>query len=173
MCGTKAGLGQWVGEISPERLYASRSKFVHRNSWGRQQITNQHCTSFFSKSAKAMPYISAQYRTNSPSNKIKSCVAQVPIIDTNGRKIDLAPWPKEINEKGIVRFVENGRAEADVMKRTTCKPNVLILAIGYTKTFSFLDAPYPRPQDANIRSVWGENDDNIVFMGFVRPSFGK
>ncbi|KAK0103069.1 hypothetical protein ONS95_000754 [Cadophora gregata] len=150
--GTKAGLDQWVGEISPERFHASKI--------------------FFNKSSKAMPYISAQYRTNCLIDKVRSCIAQVPIVDTNGRTINLAPWPQAISEKGVVRFVENGRPESETMKKIFCKPDVLILATGYTQTFSFLDDSYPKPKDATMRSIWKLNDPSIAFIGFVRPSFG-
>jgi dimethylaniline monooxygenase (N-oxide forming) len=119
-----------------------------------------------------MPYISEQYRKNTLGNKIRSSIIQVPLIDTQDRKIDLAPWPKEINEKGIVKFVENGRPEAEMMRKVVCKPDVMILATGYTQAFDFLDETYPTPQEATIRSVWKENDESVGFIGFVRPSFG-
>lgn len=119
-----------------------------------------------------MPYISLQYRTTSLVDRIRSSIAQVPIVNTNGRMINLAPWPQDISDKGVVRFVRNGRPEAQVMKTTICKPDVLILATGYTQTFKFLDGTYPKPQDAMMRSVWKTNDPSIAFIGFVRPSFG-
>lgn len=120
-----------------------------------------------------MPYISAQYRTTSFVDRVRTYIAQVPIVHTNGRVINLAPWPQDVNEKGIVRFVENGRPEAEVMKKITCKPDVLILATGYTQSFKFLDDSYPKPKDATMRSVWKANDSSVAFIGFVRPSFGK
>ena len=58
------------------------------------------------------------------------------------------------------------------MKKIVCKPDVLILATGYTQSFPFMDATYPTPQDANMRAIWKENDETVGFMGFVRPSFG-
>jgi dimethylaniline monooxygenase (N-oxide forming) len=128
---------------------------------------------FFNKSTKAMPYISKQYRTNSFVNILRSYIAQVPLANTHDRVIDLAPWPKEIGEKGIVRFVENGRAEAEVMTKKVCKPDVLVLATGYTQSFPFLDSTYPTPNQANMRTVWKEGDSTVGFIGFLRPSFGK
>jgi dimethylaniline monooxygenase (N-oxide forming) len=151
--GTKSGLNQWVGGLPPERFHASKI--------------------FFNKSTKAMPYISSQYRTNSLGNKIRSCIAQVRIPDTHGRKIDLAPWPRHVDEKGVVRFTENGRPEADVMRSKVCRPDLVILATGYIQSFPFLDSSYPTPQDANIRRIWSEGDESVGFIGFVRPSFGK
>lgn len=128
---------------------------------------------FFNKSTKAMPYISAQYRTTSLLDSLRSCIAQVPIPDTFGRTINLAPWPKNIGEKGVVRFVENGRIESTMMKRIVCKPDIVVLATGYTQTFKFLDETYPRPADANMRSIFDNKDATVGFIGFVRPSFGK
>lgn len=128
---------------------------------------------FFNKSTNAMPYISEQYRTNTFLNKIRSSIIQVPVVETHGRKIDLAPLPKNIEKNGVVSFEDNGRPEAEVMKKVTCKPDVVILATGYTQKFSFLDTTYPTPQEATMRSVWKENDNTVGFIGFVRPSFGK
>jgi dimethylaniline monooxygenase (N-oxide forming) len=128
---------------------------------------------FFNKSTKAMPYISKQYRTNSFVNSLRSYIAQVPLANTHDRMIDLAPFPKEIDEKGVVRFVENGRAEAEVMRKKVCKPDVLVLATGYTQSFPFLDSTYPTPNQANMRTVWKEGDSTVGFIGFLRPSFGK
>lgn len=167
--GTKAGLDQWVGGISPERYHVSKSK---HSSVTSSALTNSRQV-FLNKSTNAMPYISEQYRTSTLLNKIRSRIVQVPLVDTHGRKIDLAPRPKEIDEKGVVIFTENGRPEAEVMKEKVCKPDVLILATGYTQDFSFLDNTYPTPQDATVRNVWKENDETVGFVGFIRPSFGK
>ncbi|RKF83550.1 Dimethylaniline monooxygenase 2 [Golovinomyces cichoracearum] len=150
--GTKAGLDQWIGEISPERFHASKI--------------------FFNKSTKAVPYISAQYRRSSIINSLRSYVTHVPIIDTKGKKIDLAPWPKKIKKNGVVEFIENGRSEADFMRKKICKPDIVILATGYKQCFSFLDDDYPRASEANIRSIWKEGYKTVSFIGFVRPSFG-
>lgn len=59
------------------------------------------------------------------------------------------------------------------MKKVICKPDMVILATGYTQDFLFLDASYPRFGDANIRNIWKANDPRVAFIGFVRPSFGK
>ncbi|KAI0998110.1 hypothetical protein K3495_g10083 [Podosphaera aphanis] len=119
-----------------------------------------------------MPYISNQYRTSSIIDSLRSCVAQVPIVDTQGRKIDLAPWPKEIDENGIVTFMNNNRREAQVMSKKIYKPDIVVMATGYSQNFPFLDDSYSRPQEANIRGIWKEGDESVSFIGFVRPSFG-
>lgn len=120
-----------------------------------------------------MPYLSARYRTNSLLNKMRAGIAQVRIPETGGRKIELAPWPSHFDEKGVVRFTENGRLEAEVMRNKVVRPDIVILATGYTQSFPFLDFNYPTPQNANIRMIWREGDESIGFIGFVRPGFGE
>ncbi|KHJ35156.1 putative dimethylaniline monooxygenase [Erysiphe necator] len=135
--GTKAGLDQWIGEISPERFHVSKI--------------------FFNKSTRAIPYISAQYRKPSVLNSLRSFIATVPIpTSTQGRQIDLAPWPKKIDKSGVVEFMENGRPEAKSFKNKNLKPDIVILATGYKQCFSFLDDDYPCASDANIRNIWRE-----------------
>ncbi|TVY55080.1 Dimethylaniline monooxygenase [N-oxide-forming] 2, partial [Lachnellula cervina] len=152
--GTQLGYDQWIGGVSPERYHASKL--------------------FFNKSTNAIPYISAPYRPAQPSliNKIRANIIDVPSVDTKSRTIDLAPWPQGIDSSGIIRFIKNGRPEAEHMKQVVCKPDVVILATGYTQDFLFLDASYPRLSDANVRQVWKESDPSVAFIGFVRPSFG-
>lgn len=152
--GTKAGLDQWIGEISPERFHVSKI--------------------FFNKSTRAIPYISAQYRKPSVLNSLRSFIATVPIpTSTQGRQIDLAPWPKKIDKSGVVEFMENGRPEAKSFKNKNLKPDIVILATGYKQCFSFLDDDYPCASDANIRNIWREGCETVSFIGFIRPSFGS
>ncbi|KIW04498.1 uncharacterized protein PV09_04255 [Verruconis gallopava] len=150
--GTKAGLDQWCGEISAERYHASKI--------------------FFNKSTKAMPYISAPYRKFSILNAFRSLIVQIPISDTKGRHIDLAPWPTRFDEKGVVHFLDNGRPEYEVMKNKVVKPDIVILATGYSQSLNFLNETYPRPHDADIRFIWKGDDESVGYIGFVRPSFG-
>jgi dimethylaniline monooxygenase (N-oxide forming) len=118
-----------------------------------------------------MPYISAPYRQKSLLNDIRSGILQVPIADTGGRQIDLAPWPEYI-EKGIVKFKDNERPEAEVMRNKVVKPDILIFATGYKQEFPFLDSSYITPGETNIRNIWKSGDESVGFIGFVRPSFG-
>jgi dimethylaniline monooxygenase (N-oxide forming) len=119
-----------------------------------------------------MPYISAPYRTPSLLNTIRSHIAQVPIVPTHNRIINLAPWPLSISSSGTVTFVENGRPEAEVIRKNTTKPDILILATGYAQSFPFLDATYPLPSSAAIRGIWNPSKPDVAFIGFLRPSFG-
>ncbi len=129
---------------------------------------------FFNKSSKAMPYISAPYRNGSVVNTLRSYVAQVPIVPTGNRVIDLAPFPSSISSFGTVKFLENGRPEAEVMriKAKTLKPDMVVLATGYTQSFQFLSSSYPLPSSADIRGVWKAGQEDVAFIGFLRPSFG-
>jgi len=58
------------------------------------------------------------------------------------------------------------------MKHKECRPDVVILATGYTQCFPFLDESYPGPKEADMRSIWKNGDESIAYIGFVRPSFG-
>ncbi|KAK3939722.1 hypothetical protein QBC46DRAFT_387095 [Diplogelasinospora grovesii] len=153
--GTKHGLGQWVGGISDERYHASKI--------------------FFNKSNKAMPYISAPYREEGESSivhKIRSSLIQVPIADTHGRHIDLAPWPANIDCHGVVHFRDNGRKEYQRLKDEKIKPDMVVFATGYTHRFPFLGGAYPTADAADVRDIWSRGDPTVGFIGFVRPSFG-
>lgn len=105
-------------------------------------------------------------------NTIRSHIAQVPIVPTHNRIINLAPWPLSISSSGTVTFVDNGRQEAEVMRKKTTKPDILILATGYTQSFPFLDATYSLPSSASIRGIWNPFKPDVAFIGFLRPSFG-
>ncbi|KAK0612524.1 hypothetical protein B0T17DRAFT_543883 [Bombardia bombarda] len=168
--GTKYGLGEWVGGISKERYHASKI--------------------FFNKSNKAMPYISAPYRSAGESGlvqKIRSSLIQVPVADTHGRHIDLAPWPSRVDSNGLVRFLNNGRPEYDRLKDEEIKPDIVVFATGYTQTFPFFDhdhdhdsataaasgsSSYATPGGLDTRDMWHSSDPSVAFIGFVRPSFG-
>jgi hypothetical protein len=119
-----------------------------------------------------MPYISTPYREQSLLNGVRSAILQVPIADTSGRHIDLAPWPEFIDEKGIVHFNDNDRPEAERMRKKVIKPAVLVFATSYKQEFLFLDSNYITPGEADIRNVWKSGDESVGLMSFVRPSFG-
>ncbi|KAH8665114.1 hypothetical protein BGZ60DRAFT_489609 [Tricladium varicosporioides] len=150
--GTKHGIDQWIGGLPDETYHTSEL--------------------FFTKSSRAMPYISAPYRSRSLLHRIRSSIAQVQLPDTKGRVIDLAPWPSHIDANGIIHFTDNGRPEAHTMRNVRRKVDVLIFATGYDQTFPFLDKTYPRPEDADIRRIWKMRDETVGYIGFIRPSFG-
>ncbi|XMA07685.1 hypothetical protein WAI453_000476 [Rhynchosporium graminicola] len=150
--GTRHGLDQWVGGISDGRYHASAI--------------------IPSKSGNAIPYISAQYRKHSFVDRMRAFVCQIPIKNTGDRKIDSAPWPESISLDGIVEFVESSRPEAKTMRGKSCKPDIVIFATGYSQRFSFLDASYGTPLEADKRGIWKTGDETVGFIGFVRPAIG-
>ncbi|KAK5654074.1 hypothetical protein OQA88_7754 [Cercophora sp. LCS_1] len=153
--GSKYGLGQFIGGISSNRYHASKI--------------------FFNKSNLAMPYISAPYlqeHSSSLTQRIRSSLIQVP-LPTPTRHIDLAPWPSHFTPSGAVIFTNNSRPEYTRLSTETIKPDIVILATGYTQTFPFLSSPYHTPINTPLtRSIYPASDPTIGFIGFVRPSFG-
>jgi dimethylaniline monooxygenase (N-oxide forming) len=119
-----------------------------------------------------MPYISAPYRSDNLVQKIRSSIIQIPIAETNGRQIDLAPWPSHIDHSGVVHFKNNHRPEYERMKDKKIKPDIVIFATGYRQEFPFLDSSYALPKDCNVREMWKLGDESVAYIGFVRPSFG-
>ncbi|KAH8677572.1 dimethylaniline monooxygenase [Xylariales sp. PMI_506] len=151
--GTFRGMDQWVGGFSKERMNAD--------------------SVFFCKSERAIPYISAKYRSKSLGHRVRAALVNMPIKDTEGRHIDLAPWPKFVDDDGIMHFEDTGSPESESMKRLVVKPDVVILATGYSRRFRFLEeSSYATPNTANVRGIYREDDVSVGFIGFVRPSFG-
>ncbi|KAK0102097.1 hypothetical protein ONS96_006060 [Cadophora gregata f. sp. sojae] len=150
--GTVQGYDQWIGGISKDRYHVS--------------------SIFLCKSGKAMPYISKPYRKRSFLDRIRAFLINVPIPETRNRTIDLAPWPDSISSEGIVTFTENGRPEAEMMRKTVCKPDIVVFATGYYPSFPFLEASYGTPSEANQRGIWRSGDNSVGFIGFVRPGLG-
>ena len=93
----------------------------------------------------------------------------------------MAPWPEEIDENGYVRFTNNGSKEYNRLKDERIKPDIVVLATGYTQNLSFMNSPeslqngqpkYPLPSEADVRDIWKRDEPTVGFIGFVRPSFG-
>lgn len=130
-------------------------------------------TVIFTKSSKAMPYISKPYRKDTIFQRLRSSIIQVPIPETHDRHIDIAPWPSHIDSKGVLHFMDNGRPEYRRMKEAEAvRPDVLVFGTGYTQRFDFLDSTYPSTADLDVRDVWRRDEPSVGFIGFVRPGFG-
>lgn len=153
--GTTAGFDQWVGGIDPKRFHADAV--------------------IFCKSAKAMPYISEQYRSKSLLNKLRTWLINMPIQPTGGRKIEIAPWPKYFDEHGVVHFHKNDRPESKRMEmEQDIQPDLVIYATGYQRSFPFLSPEqYPSVEEATTRGIYRDIEDGIAYIGFVRPALGK
>jgi dimethylaniline monooxygenase (N-oxide forming) len=129
---------------------------------------------FYCKSTKAMPYISAPYRSHSWVHRLRSSIIQAVLPDTGSRKIDLAPWPEYIDEDGVVHFEKNSHPDSKVLlQERRFRPDVLVLATGYTQSFPFLGSDYCTPDHADQRGIWRTGDESVGYIGFVRPSFGR
>ncbi|KAH6985322.1 dimethylaniline monooxygenase [Ilyonectria destructans] len=162
--GTTAGMDQWIGEISRERHHPSKI--------------------FFNKSMKVGPFINLPYRQKIHGYSLwlytlRSALVQIPVPKTNGKQVDLAPWPKKIDSEGVVHFIRNGRPEFDRMRDERIKPDIIILCTGYEQSFPFFRPnkvepvqEYPKPTLADVRGIWKSDDSTIGFIGFVRPSLG-
>jgi dimethylaniline monooxygenase (N-oxide forming) len=129
-------------------------------------------TVFLCKSSRALPYLSAKYRSKSLWNKIRSFLINVPLKDTGGRQIEVAAWPELIDDKGVVHFRGTSRKAEKQAAELTVRPDVVVFATGYTKSFPFLDKSYPLFEDANMRGVYSEDDVSIGYIGFLRPAIG-
>lgn len=119
-----------------------------------------------------MHYLSAPYRSRSLAHRIRAAFCNMPIPSTGGRHIDLAPWPTHIDNDGFMHFEHTDRPESQKFQDVLLKPDVVLLATGYTQRFGFLDATYATPQKANVRGVYHKDDVSVGFIGFVRPSIG-
>ncbi|KAM7220349.1 hypothetical protein V8F06_004315 [Rhypophila decipiens] len=175
--GTPEGLDQLVGEPDADKNHVSRI--------------------FFNKSGNAGPYISHPYRrsakyANNRLDRIRRALIQVPVVDTGGKFIDLAPWPESVSDKGVVRFTPTDqRLEYSRIKNDSVKPDIVIYCTGYRQEFAFFEEHntlcdeaknssepikipqrYPLANEANIRDIWKHDDHTVGFIGFVRPSLG-
>ncbi|RYP73771.1 hypothetical protein DL770_007719 [Monosporascus sp. CRB-9-2] len=150
--GTAYGHDQWIGG-KPD-------------GWSGSEI-------FFNKAGhKVSHYMSAQWRPKAPRTLLgglRSFLVETTVRDTNGRHIDIAPWPDHIDEHGIAHFRNNGRPEYLAMKDQNIKPDVLIFCTGYKQTLPFLNGS---PSDADVRGIWRRDDPTIGFIGFMRPNLG-
>ncbi|RMZ86944.1 hypothetical protein DV736_g5833, partial [Chaetothyriales sp. CBS 134916] len=164
--GTTHGMHQWIGGIPAKKHHVSRI--------------------FFNKSMKACPYISEPYRPKTGYAawvyNIRAALVQTPISPTNGRQIDLAPWPEEFDSQGLVRFKNNGRLEYERMKDEKIRPGIIVLCTGYTQSFPFFDknnmnsaqqdpysgsTKYPMPSETDVRGIWKRDDPSSY-----KPSYG-
>ncbi|KKY34246.1 putative dimethylaniline monooxygenase [Diaporthe ampelina] len=154
--GTRAGFDQWAGGVGPARLHTD--------------------SLLICKSDRALPYISEQYRSQSRLNRWRTWLINVELRPTGGRRIDLAPWPTHVDERGVVHFEENERPESMVMREEKgIRPDVVIFATGYKQSFPFVpkgDA-YPSLDDSVTRGIFRNVEDGIAYIGFIRPAFGK
>jgi len=154
LTGTTAGCNQWVGELDKERL-------------GRAYV-------FLNKSHKAMPYINRPYRRRSWILDLFSHYSDPPEDSPPQTNfvVDLAPFPTSFLPSGRAVFPLLHRKDAVRMAQRDFRPDTVIYATGYTQDFSILDESYPTPSEADVRNVVRTGDEDVAFIGFVRPGVG-
>jgi dimethylaniline monooxygenase (N-oxide forming) len=73
-----------------------------------------------------------------------------------------------------VHFEKNSHPDSKVLlQERRFRPDVLVLATGYTQSFPFLGSDYCTPDHADQRGIWRTGDESVGYIGFVRPSFGR
>ncbi|KAK2054616.1 dimethylaniline monooxygenase [Colletotrichum caudatum] len=150
--GTIAGPDQWVGEIEGDR--------------------NNVDSLFLVKSDRALPYLSEGNRAQGILSRFRAFLMNVELKDTDGKKILTAPWPLAFSKDGTVTFPESKKLEhAEALSRVM-RPDLVVLATGYVRRFSFLDEDYPKPDELDVRGIWRRSDVTAGFIGFVRPGIG-
>lgn len=88
-------------------------------------------------------FLSLPYRPTQPGPSLwlyalRSAFVQTSIPDTGDMQADLMLLPKQVNEMGVVEFVDNGRPEYAPTRLRISKPGMIILCTGYSRTFPFL-----------------------------------
>ncbi|KAL7624906.1 hypothetical protein AAE478_004120 [Parahypoxylon ruwenzoriense] len=137
------------------------------------------CEIFFNKSGyKLSTYFNAVWKPKVPRGllqRIRASLVRTRSEDTQGRQVDLAPWPEYIDENGVVVFRDNGRPEYVFMKDQVVKPDVVVFCTGYKHEFPILGGSRtsPRSYDGRmVRDIWPRDNPSIGFIGFVRPNLG-
>ncbi|KAI1337668.1 hypothetical protein F5Y15DRAFT_417808 [Xylariaceae sp. FL0016] len=138
---------------------------------------------FFNKSNLALPFINVPFKKvgQGPAlERIRSKLFATPSPGLKGRQICLASWPSHVDENGQIHFKDNGSPEYQHMKNEIICPDVAILATGYRQDFPFFKdqdvshggKPYPKPETADVRHIWSQDDPTVAFIGFLRPQIG-
>ncbi|KAH7320848.1 dimethylaniline monooxygenase [Stachybotrys elegans] len=149
--GTPEGPDQWAGQMSKSRKHLD--------------------SIFLCKSNRALPYISAGRRSESWWNRLRSSILNVPLLDTGGKKIDVARWPTHVDQHGFMHFGEPEPGE-HIVHGGSIKPDVVVCATGYNAESSYLGNDYYSLDEADIYGICSSNDKSVGYIGFVRPSIG-
>lgn len=118
------------------------------------------------KSDRALPYLSAGHRSTSLLQRLRARLLNVPLAPNHGRTITVHKWPSHIDAAGTMHCPSPGRA---------VKPDVVILATGYTTSFPMLDhtrGAYPSLGACTARGIYRADSPDVAYIGFVRPSIG-
>lgn len=181
IAGRPEGFDQWVGGVPPERQHLDSCKSAILCIAGPKKLTEITTTDFLVKTERAIPYLSAPYRGGF-WNTVRSFFINIPLKDTQGKVIELAPWPTRVTTENethaeILEFPDDGSPESELLKQTNTKlgpvkPDVVIFATGYRREFPFLSSEYPTLKECAVRGVYSRIEDGFAYIGFVRPSLG-
>ncbi|KIM49249.1 hypothetical protein M413DRAFT_438422 [Hebeloma cylindrosporum] len=156
LTGTQAGCNQWIGELEQKRL-------------GRAYV-------FLNKSHKAMPYLNRPYRHRKWYLEYLSRYVDPPEDSPpqTNFAIELAPFPTHFLKNGQAVFTPGNRKDYLRISQMDIRPDTVIFATGYTQCFNYLDkeSSYPSPHDADVRNITRSGDENLAFIGYVRPGVG-
>lgn len=155
IAGTTWGIDQWVGGVPQVRRHSDALLIV--------------------KSDKLIPWLSGG-RRKGIWNAIRTFFINVPIDKTNGKTVDLKPFPTHMTDDGVLHFpkIDKDPMAADTSGDHEIKPDVVVLATGYRTEFPFLkDGDYPTLAEAKTRGIYRNIEDGIAYVGFIRPSIGK
>lgn len=121
-----------------------------------------------------MPYINRPYRKRSWIFDIFSHYSDPPEDSPPQTDfvVDLAPFPTSFLPSGRAVFPSLKRKDAVRMASRDIRPDTVIYATGYTQDFNILDESYPTPSEADVRNVVRTGDEDVAFIGFVRPGVG-
>jgi len=121
-----------------------------------------------------MPYINRPYRNRPVILDLLSHYSDPPedLPPQTNFVVDLAPFPTSFLPSGRAVFPTSKRKDAVRMANRDIRPDTVIYATGYTQDFSFLDEGYPTPSEADVRNVVRVGDEDVAFIGFVRPGVG-
>lgn len=124
-----------------------------------------------------MPYLNRPYRSRSRFLDYISRYIDPPEDSPPHTNFvaELAPFPSHFTTDGQAIFPLSRRKDAIRINNIVIKPDTVVYATGYTQKFDYLDeaSHYPRPQDADLRSIARTGDEDLAFIGYIRPGVGK
>ena len=129
------------------------------------------------QSHKAMPYLNRPYRHRKWYLEYLSRYIDPPEDSPpqTNFTVELAPFPTHFLENGQAVFTPSNRKDYLRVSQMDIRPDTVIFATGYTQCFDYLDkeSNYPSPRDADLRNITRSGDENMAFIGYVRPGVGR
>ena len=139
----------------------------------------KHCPYFISplQSHKAMPYLNRPYRHRKWYLEYLSRYIDPPEDSPpqTNFTVELAPFPTHFLKHGQAVFTPCNRKDYFRVSQMDIRPDTVIFATGYTQCFNYLDkeSNYPSLRDADLRDIARTGDEDMAFIGYVRPGVGR